>query len=364
MITKGDDYPIHQLPVPISEVGTERNFYDRYFFNGYNKDGSILFAIAFSVYPNLNIKDGSFVLITKGKQHNFRYSSFLNEERLDISVGAMSIQIIEPLQTIGVNIDDNEKKLKVSIKFTSRFDPVQEPRITTKNGPRTMMDSTRLTQHGSWEGKIMFQDESVEISSMEFSGTRDRSWGIRPIGAADTQIIPSTNEPQFYWLWAPANYEEFSSHFYFVDDGNGDSSNSHAVIQSKKTELIKLKDLSKVISVRKGTRRIEKLKFLSSFDKKEVIITIKPKFHFYMCGLGYMHPEWGHGHFKGESASSYDVYDLSKDLHDPPFLHIQAFSEFELEFLGKLHKGIGVLEQLFLGPHKPSGFKELLDRPA
>ena len=32
MISKGDDFPIHQLPAPVAEVGTERNFYDRYFF--------------------------------------------------------------------------------------------------------------------------------------------------------------------------------------------------------------------------------------------------------------------------------------------------------------------------------------------
>ena len=44
MITKGDDYPIHQLPIPVAEVGTERNFYDRYFFNGYNKEGRPLQA--------------------------------------------------------------------------------------------------------------------------------------------------------------------------------------------------------------------------------------------------------------------------------------------------------------------------------
>ena len=31
MISKGDDFPIHQLPTPVAEVGTERNFYDRYF---------------------------------------------------------------------------------------------------------------------------------------------------------------------------------------------------------------------------------------------------------------------------------------------------------------------------------------------
>ena len=39
MISKGDDFPIHQLPAPVAEVGTERNFYDRYFFNGLAKMG-------------------------------------------------------------------------------------------------------------------------------------------------------------------------------------------------------------------------------------------------------------------------------------------------------------------------------------
>ena len=46
MLTKADDYPIHQLPIPVSEVGSERNFYDRYFFNGYNQGGDVFFAVA------------------------------------------------------------------------------------------------------------------------------------------------------------------------------------------------------------------------------------------------------------------------------------------------------------------------------
>ncbi len=40
MLTKADDYPIHQTADPIAAVGTsDRNFYDRYFFNGYGRDG-------------------------------------------------------------------------------------------------------------------------------------------------------------------------------------------------------------------------------------------------------------------------------------------------------------------------------------
>ncbi|PZU14334.1 MAG: hypothetical protein DI591_12175, partial [Citromicrobium sp.] len=38
MLTKGDDYPVHQTAEPIAFAGTDRNFYDRYFFNGYAPD--------------------------------------------------------------------------------------------------------------------------------------------------------------------------------------------------------------------------------------------------------------------------------------------------------------------------------------
>ncbi|WDA39496.1 hypothetical protein [Sphingobium sp. YC-XJ3] len=45
MLTKADDYPIHQTPEPVAFAGTDRNFYDRYFFNAYLPDGSAFVAI-------------------------------------------------------------------------------------------------------------------------------------------------------------------------------------------------------------------------------------------------------------------------------------------------------------------------------
>ena len=70
MLTKGDDYPIHQLPEPIAYSGTDRNFYDRYFFNGYSRTDESFFAMALGVYPHLNIMDASFSVIKDGIQHN------------------------------------------------------------------------------------------------------------------------------------------------------------------------------------------------------------------------------------------------------------------------------------------------------
>jgi hypothetical protein len=77
-----------------------------------------------------------------------------------------------------------------------------------------------------------------------------------------------------------------------------------------------------------------------------------------MSGLGYFHPEWSHGVDKGTLAIAYDTIDLA--TADPAnflHLHIQAISDFRMN--GRT--GVGVLEQLIIGPHTPSGFKDVLD---
>ena len=111
-----------------------------------------------------------------------------------------------------------------------------------------------------------------------------------------------------------------------------------------------------------GTRRVSKATFLAeSPDGTQVKTIIEPKYSMFMCGLGYMHPEWGHGHFKGENESHYDFYDLKDDPHNPPFLHIQAISKIQIIEEGTTTEGCGVLEQLLIGRHKPSNFQDILD---
>ena len=168
MLTKGDDYPIHQLPLPVSEVGSERNFYDRYFFNGYCREGETFFAAVLCVYPNLNIMDGSFVLVRKGVQHNFRYSRVMELERLDTKVGALQVEVLEPLQKLKVKVDDKKTDLFVELIFEGRFEAMQEPKMVMSNGPRLVMDSTRLTQQGNWSGKIQLGEEEIKVECLMF----------------------------------------------------------------------------------------------------------------------------------------------------------------------------------------------------
>src|SRR5258708_28727834 len=97
-LTKGDDFPIHQTSEPIAYAGTDRNFYDRYFFNGYGAEGGDFFALAFGVYPHLNIADASFVVIRDGVQTAVHTSRWLEMERMDLKVGPIRIAVVAPLQ--------------------------------------------------------------------------------------------------------------------------------------------------------------------------------------------------------------------------------------------------------------------------
>jgi TnpA family transposase len=83
MLSKADDYPIHQTPDPIAFSGTDRNFYDRYFFNGYTTDGKVFFAAALGVYPHLNIMDAGFAVRIGDRQYNLHTSRHLHIARME-----------------------------------------------------------------------------------------------------------------------------------------------------------------------------------------------------------------------------------------------------------------------------------------
>src|SRR5262245_37561536 len=183
-LSKGDDYPVHQTPEPIAYSGTDRNFYDRYFFNGYSTQAgnTSFFAVAFGVYPHLNIADAAFVVLRNGVETALHASRCLNMERMDISVGPIRIEVIEPLQKLRVTVNDPERRIAADLVFTGRAAPIEEPRFIRRIGPRTLMDYTRLTQNGRYQGFIEL--DGVRETVDGFVGTRDRSWGVRPVGWA------------------------------------------------------------------------------------------------------------------------------------------------------------------------------------
>ena len=156
MISKGDDYPIHQTPEPVQQVFTsDRNFYDRFFFNGYFREGEPYFAAAMGIYPNVGIIDAAFSVIVGGVQHCVRASRMLGHRspryrgRSDLDRDRDSR--CERCACVSIMQD-----IKADLMFEARAACDRGAALHTPRSEiaRLMMDLTRFTQHGGYSGKL------------------------------------------------------------------------------------------------------------------------------------------------------------------------------------------------------------------
>ncbi len=58
MLSSWDDYPVHQVAETIRHAGTsDRNFYDRYYFNLHGSSDELFMIMGLGQYPNLAVSD-------------------------------------------------------------------------------------------------------------------------------------------------------------------------------------------------------------------------------------------------------------------------------------------------------------------
>jgi hypothetical protein len=373
VLSKFDDYPIHQIPAPIAHPATgDRNAYDRYWFNGYQDDGEFYFGIGSAIYPNLGILDCGFSIVRHGEQHAFHGSRRAPLEPTEVEVGPFRLEVLEPMRRLKMTLDENETGVAAELTFTARTAAVEEGRQTAyRGGPRLVMDVTRFAQFGRWDGWISYAGERVTVDPARVLGTKDRSWGVRPVGRPDPAPAPAPpSEVQAFFPWAPLHWEDRCTHFGVFEDRYGNMWHWDGAVLpvygrpedipgSEDPATEKLAGVGHEIEYLPGTRRAARARITlvrATGEREE--IDLEPLICFRMKGIGYSHPEWGHGMWKGELAiggESWQVADL-----DPMALENQHIQQVVRATSGD-RVGVGVLEQICLGPHARYGFTGLLD---
>lgn len=123
-----DEYPLHQLPQPIAWPGSsDRNFYDRSYFNAHDRTGNIFLITGIGYYPNLGVKD-AFVLIRRADiQTAVHLSDAIDSDRLHQHVNGYRVEVVEPLRKLRIVLDETEG-VAADLTWEGLFDVVQEDR--------------------------------------------------------------------------------------------------------------------------------------------------------------------------------------------------------------------------------------------
>lgn len=371
MLNKLDDFPIHQTPEPIAHPATsDRNVYDRTWYNGYAQDGSYYFGIGMAVYPHRGILDCAFSVVTRdGRQHCFFASRRAPSERTEMQVGPFRLEVIEPMRRTRVILEKNPSGISCDLTFSARTSAIQESRQTLWSGSRRIMDATRFDQFGRWSGAIRHPDGDIAVDDKLCRGTKDRSWGVRGVGERESGGAP-VQPTGIFFLWAPLFWDDHITHAIFFDGPRGEALVREGIIAplyASEAEVPGVEDGKdrRMATARHrvkyvpGTRLAKSAEIdLVELDGSTRTIALEPILKFQMKGLGYSHPEWGQGMWKGELATGAESFDPQKlNMLAPENIHVQQVVRASD---GK-RTGIGVLEQASFGPYAPAGFSEFFD---
>ena len=369
-----DDYPVHQTPEPLAQPATsDRNFYDRTWFNGYAPDGSWFFALTMAVYPHLGVLDCAFSAVRPGgRQHCFFASRRAPAERTEMCAGPMRIEVVEPLRRTRVVLDDNDSGLGCELEFSARTGAIQEGRQTLWQGARRWMDATRFDQFGAWSGTVRTPEGEIAVDAAACRGTKDRSWGVRPVGLPESQGAPIVPTGIFF-LWAPLFWDDHVSHAIFFDGPRGEPlfrealtaplfASVDALPNGVDAVVEPMAGAVHRVAYHAGTRLARQAEIeLRGLGGERREISLTPMLRFQMKGLGYSHPQWRHGVWHDELA-------LGQESFDPEALDLLAFENVHVQQVVRARErgaeGVGVLEHAVMGPYAPAGFRSYFDGAA
>ena len=216
-----DEYPIHQVPLPMRYVGpSDRHFYDRCIYQGVDHDADAFFITGLGVYPNLGVID-AFATVRRGdRQWAVRMSGPRPDDKLRQEVGPYRIEVVEPYRAIRLVCDADEHGIGFDLRYSSEYGPISEPAHVRRQGDRILLDASRFAGVGTWSGELRVGGETIEVTPERFTATRDRSWGIRPVGEPEPPGRPREFDGM-WWNWIPLRFDDFALHVILEEDPSG-----------------------------------------------------------------------------------------------------------------------------------------------
>ena len=369
-----DEYPIHQAPLSMEHVvSSDRNAYDRTYFNAHDRTGDLFLVTGFGVYPNLGVKDAYATVRHGDHQVTVRMSDAIgtgaDDDRLHPQVGPYRIEVIEPLHKVRLICEAGDHGVEFDLTWTGSFPVLEEPAHVMRQGGKVILDACRFAQVGTWAGTLRLDDIEWTATDDVWVGTRDRSWGIRPVGEPEPPGRATAEaDPDFgfWWMYTPLRFDDYAIVLIAQEDANGHRILSEAVRvwpaeSGRHDEQLGWPRFD--VHYRPGTRSpAGTTVHLTEPDGTPFTMEIETVgdgrgFVALMAGPGYGgDPDWGHGQWRGRDW----IERFEVDTTDPAVAGRIPFGMSDHVGRARIGdaEGWGLFEHATIGVHRPSGFDD------
>lgn len=258
--------------------------------------------------------------------------------------------------------------MALDLRWEGSFDVVQEMPHVMRQGSGVTLDAQRFAQVGTWEGVICVDGEDIAVSPETWVGSRDRSWGIRPVGEALPPGKPA--DPAFdgmWWLYVPIRFDDFCVVIIIQEtpDGFRTVNDCTRVFSDGRVEQLGWPRVA--IRYASGTRTPTGATIACTTRSGEPL-TLEVESRLAVpihVGGGYGgDPDWAHGVWKGPGFTERVTYDMS----DPGVAGRVMYGVQDHVGRAVAHgpgadgaEGWGLFEHGVLGRHDPSGFTDWFD---
>ncbi len=358
VVSAWDDFPVHQAAEWIRHVApSDKNFYDRYYFNLHGSDDTLLAIFGMGQYPNLGVQD-AFVVVRIGDEHHVVRSSRPITDRSDLSVGPFRIEVLEPLKRLRVVLEDTEHSLSMDVIWEGSGAVIPEPGQYLRSKGKIVFDTQRLAQLGSWEGSLTVGERTFEVTPDRWMGSRDRSWGVRPVGEPDQDgIRKGANVMAGMWNYFPIRFDDHN--IYLINHEQPDG--ARMLVQAERQwhdpsrSIEELGHFEHEHHFVAGTRELTHSTI--TFPESGMTLECRSLLCNYLgVGTGYgLDADWRHGMWQGEELV---VQGFVKPVAEVAPLGRYAVLDHVGRFEYDGNVGYGLYEQGFFGPFPRYGMTD------
>jgi hypothetical protein len=352
MLTGQDDLIGHQLPTTFDQIdNSDPAWMERLWYTGHPIDKlDMIFDIGLGYHPNRNVMDAFAGVAIEGKQWNFRVSRQLRPDSLTTSVGALKIIVIEGLKRHRLILESNDSGLEFDFEFIATMTPHEETPHQRRRDGRVTENMARAQQLGRYQGWLKVDGRRIELTSENWYGQRDHSWGVRSEMRTDESHPPLTFYPPFLYNWTTAQFKNRGLHIFFKERAPGDkiyiSGEEVFTFGNRISSRNQLADVTHNLvwhddplgqSLASGELNLT----FADGRKKQVFIRTFPVKYYLKGGLYGGLNGWFHGDFKGKFYTEHDIWDLT---HSSTRKLVRTLADQIIEVRDGGEVGYGIME--------------------